>query len=223
MSASGSAWSALEITLRVAPLATLLAFIVAVPFAYLVSRREFAGKGLLTAILSLPLFLPPTAMGFILLLLLSDGGPFGALQDVLDILYTWKAAVVAAATMAFPLVFRTARVAFDGVDVRLEAMARSLGYSAQQTFFRFTLPLAARGLLAAALLGLLRSIGEFGATVMIAGNIPGRTQTLALGLFSAEQAGRDNEALVLLVVALVLGVAVSWTAEGLVRRRAGAT
>ena len=221
MSEGASVWSALEITLRVAPLATLLAFVVAVPFAYLLSRRDFVGKGLATAVLSLPLFLPPTAMGFLLLLALSGGGPLGALQEVLDILYTWKAAVVAAATMAFPLVFRTARVAFDGVDVRLEAMARSLGYSAQQTFFRFTLPLAGRGLLAAALLGLLRSIGEFGATIMIAGNIPGKTQTLALGLFSAEEAGRENEALLLLVVALVLGVTVSWMAESLVRRKGG--
>ncbi len=222
MSGTGSAWSALEITLRVAPLATLLAFVVAIPFAYLISRRDFVGKGLATAMLSLPLFLPPTAMGFLLLLILSDSGPLGAVQEMLDILYTWKAAVVAAATMAFPLVFRTARIAFDDVDVRLEAMARSLGYSARQTFFRFTLPLAGRGLLAAALLGLLRSIGEFGATVMIAGNIPGKTQTLALGLFAAEQAGRDGEAFALFGIALVLGVAVSWAAEVLVRRKAGA-
>lgn len=218
---SASTWSALAVTLRVAPLATLLALLAAVPLAYWFARHNFKAKGLASAVLSLPLFLPPTAMGLILLLILSTDGPLGPVEQALDILYTWKAAVLAAATMAFPLVLRTARVAFEGVDPKLEALARSLGHGPLKTWLRFTLPMSARGLLAAALLGLLRCVGEFGATVMIAGNIAGKTRTLALGIFSAEQGGRDHEALSLLAVALVLGIGATWAAEILSRPKTG--
>jgi molybdate transport system permease protein len=137
----------------------------------------------------------------------------------LDLLFTWKGAVLAAAVMSLPLVVRTARVAFEGVDPRLEAMARTLGLGPSRTFFEVTLPLASRGLAAAALLGFARALGEFGATIIVAGNIPGRTQTLALAIFSDLQVGRDDEAMLLVGVTVVLAFVALWTTEALLRQR----
>jgi len=159
-------------------------------------------------------------VGFLLLELLGSRGPLGSerLGFDLDVLLTWKAAVLASAVMATPLVVRTARVTFEGVDPRLEMMARTLGHGRLRTFAATTLPLAGRGLLAAAILGFTRAVGEFGATVILAGNIPGRTQTLALAIFSAQQVGDDREAAALLAVALAVGVAAILTSEHLVRQ-----
>ena len=166
-------------------------------------------------LVGLPLVLPPTAGGFLLLRLLAVDGPLG--RDTLGfdpgLLLTWKAAVLAAGIMSLPLVARTARVTFEGVDPRLEVMARTLGHARAATFFRFTLPLAARGLSAALILGFTRALGEFGATVTVAGNIPGRTRTLASAIFSAQQVGDNAGAAALMAVALVVGVAAIATAE----------
>jgi len=214
---SGATLDAVLLTLRVASVATLLVMIPGVALAYLLARRDFPGKGVASTLVTLPLVLPPTAVGFLLLELLASDGPLGGLG--LDVLLTWKAAVLASAVMATPLVVRTARVAFEGIDPRLEAMARTLGHSRAKVFFTTTLPLAARGLLAAAILGFTRAVGEFGATVTLAGNIPGRTQTLASAIFSAQQVGNDKEAAVLLGIALALGVAAILISERLVRQR----
>lgn len=216
-----TALSAVVLTLRVATTATFVVLIPGVLAAYVLARREFPGKTLLSTAVGLPLVLPPTAVGYVLLRLLSADGPLGRDRLGFDpaILLTWKAAVLAAAVMSLPLVVRTARVAFEGVDPRLESMARTLGYGPIATFCRFTLPLASRGLLAAAILGFTRAVGEFGATVTVAGNIPGRTQTLASAIFSAQQAGRDRDAALLLLVALTVGVAAIVSAEILSRRR----
>ena len=127
--------------------------------------------------------------------------------------------MLAAATMALPIFVRTARVAFEGTDPRLEMMARTLGHDPVATFFRYTLPLASRGLAAATILGFTRAVGEFGATVILAGNIPGRTQTLATAIYSAEQAGNDREAYVLLGLALIVGFVAILTSEQLSRQR----
>ncbi|MCA9632633.1 MAG: molybdate ABC transporter permease subunit [Myxococcales bacterium] len=215
--------SALWLTFKISGCATLIVLLFAVPLGYLLSRRQFPGKLWLNAFLVLPMVLPPTAVGYLLLSLLADAGPLGrqTLGFDPDVLLTWKAGVLAAATMSFPIVIRTVKVTFDGIDPRLEAMARTLGHGRLATFRLVTLPLGLRGLSAAAILGFMRGMGEFGATVMIAGNIPGRTQTLALAIFSADQAGRDAEARVLLGVALIAGLGAVLVAEYLGRGRRG--
>jgi len=210
---------AIRLSVQVAATATLLVLLPGTLLAYALARRSFRGKELISTLVGLPMVLPPTAVGYLLLRTLAIDGPLGrrALGFDLGILLTWKAAVLAAAVMALPLVVRTARVAFEGVDPRYEAMARTLGHGPAATFARFTLPLAGRGLLAAAILGFTRALGEFGATVTIAGNIPGRTQTLASAIYSAQQAGEDSDALALLAISLLLGAAAIWTAERLAR------
>ncbi len=216
-----NALTALRLSLQVASTATLLVLIPGVMLAYLLARFEFRGKSLVSALVGLPLVLPPTAVGYLLLEAFSMQGMLGreALGFDLDVLLTWKAAVLASAVMSVPLVVRTARVTFEGVDPRLEMMARTLGHGRLATFARYTLPLASKGLLAAAILGFTRAIGEFGATVTIAGNIPGRTQTLASAIFSAQQVGNDREAYFLLAVSLSVGLSAILVSEHLARRR----
>jgi molybdate transport system permease protein len=220
---SASLLTILLLTLKVATVATVLVLVPATLLAYLLARHEFPGKGLLSSLLGLPLVLPPTAVGFLLLRLLATDGLLGreTLGIDLDLILTWKGAVLAAATMSIPIVVRTARVAFEGVDPRLEAMARTLGRGPVPTFFRVTLPLAGRGLLAALILGFTRAVGEFGATVTLAGNIPGRTQTLASAIFSAQQVGDDGRASFLMLVALTLGLVAIWSSEWLAGQREG--
>jgi molybdate transport system permease protein len=202
-------------------LATALVFLPGVPLAYLLARKEFPGKKVISTLTSLPMVLPPTAVGFLLLQVLADRGPLGREQlgFDLDILFTWKAVVLACAVMAAPLVLRTARVSFEAVDPKLESMARTLGYGRFKTFCLITLPLAWRGLLAAAILGFSRSLGEFGATVMIAGNIPGRTQTLSSAIFSAQQSGQADHAIGLVWVALAVGFVAIFSTEILLSGR----
>lgn len=211
---------ALRSTLLWASLATLLVMLPGTLLAYALARFEFFGKKVLSTIASLPLVLPPTAVGYLLLRLLSSDGPLGreTLGIDLDILLTWKAVVLACAVMSAPLVIRTARVSFEGVDPRYEGMARTLGHGPVSAFFRYTLPMASRGLIAAVILGFTRAMGEFGATVIIAGNIPGRTQTLATAIFSAQQAGQDAEADFLLVIALLVGFGAIFATEYLSRK-----
>jgi molybdate transport system permease protein len=218
---SGGAGDTVLLTLRVASVATVLVLVPGTVLAYLLARREFAGKGLVSALVGLPLVLPPTAVGFLLLEVLADDGPLVRLGLRFDVLLTWKAAVLASAVMAVPLVVRTARVAFEGVDPRLEMVARTLGQRPLAVFARHTLPLAGRGLAAAAILGFTRAVGEFGATVTLAGNIPGRTQTLASAIYSAQLVGDERQAAVLLAIALALGLAAILASERLVRRRRG--
>jgi len=213
----------LLLTLKVATVATLAVLVPATFLGYALARWRFRGRRLLSTLVGLPLVLPPTAVGFLLLRLLAADGPLGrdTLGFDLDLLLTWKAAVLAAAVMSLPLVARTARVAFEGVDPRLERMARTLGHGPAETFARVTLPLAARGLLAAVILGFTRALGEFGATVTLAGNIPGRTQTLASAIFSAQQVGDEARADLLMLVALLVGFAAIWSAELLSRGDGG--
>ena len=218
---SAAAFAALALSLRVALLATLAILPLGVALGWLLARRNVPGKAILETVTALPLVLPPTAVGYLLLRLLSLDGPFGrrSLGFDLDLLFTWKGAVLAAALMSLPLVVRTSRVAFEGVDPRLEGMARTLGLSPTRAFVAVTLPLARRGLLAAAVLGFSRALGEFGATVIVAGNIPGKTQTLALAIFGDLQVGRDDEAMTLVGITVVLAFALLWTVEALLRKR----
>jgi molybdate transport system permease protein len=212
----------LRLSLGIAALAAALILPPGILLGRLLARRSFPGKSLLETVLYLPLVLPPTAVGYLLLTLLSRDGLLGArtLGLDLDLLFTWKGAALASAVMALPLVVRTARSAFEEVDPRLEAMARTLGLGPVRTFFTVSLPLARRGLAAAALLGFARSVGEFGATVIVAGSIPGRTQTLALAIFADIQSGREREALVLVWITVILAFTALWSVEHLLRPRA---
>ena len=207
------------LTLKVATVATAVIVVPSTLLGYVLARYDFRGREVLSAIVGLPLVLPPTAVGFLLLRLLATDGPLGrdTLGFDLNLLLTWKAAVIAAAVMSMPLIVRTARVTFEGIDPRLEMMARTLGYGRLKTFVFFSLQLARRGLLAGTILGFTRALGEFGATVIIAGNIPGRSQTLASAIFSAQQVGDDRQAYVLMIVAIVMGFGAIMTAELLSR------
>ncbi|MCG8527669.1 MAG: molybdate ABC transporter permease subunit [Opitutales bacterium] len=201
-------------TLIWALLSTTIVMAASIPLAYLLARKDFLGKRVVATLISLPLVLPPTAVGYLLLQLLSDNGPLGASMIGLDlnILFNWKGIVLACSVMSLPLVVRTMRVSFEEVNPRLEVMARTLGRSPLNTFFTVTIPLAARGILAAMILGFTRAIGEFGASMMIAGNIPGRTQTLSSAIYSAQQSGQMDKGLILLLIAIAIGfIAVFFT------------
>lgn len=203
----------LLLTLKVSTLATALATIPAVALARLARMREFPGRDLADAILTLPMVLPPTVLGYYIIVVLGRRGVLGSyLWDTfgISIMFTWEGAVIAAAVVAFPLVYRSARAAFEGVDENLENAARTLGASETVIFFRVSMPLAMRGLLAGIMLALARAMGEFGATLMVAGNLPGKTQTLSLAVYSATQAGNDTLAneLVLLISAVCVALLV---------------
>ena len=207
----------LSTTLRVATCAALVAAPCGIAAGWWLSRKEFAGKSVVETLLALPLVLPPVAVGYLLLALFARDGWLG--EDALGfdpgVLFTWKGAVLASATMALPLVARTARAAFDAVDPRLELMARTAGMSPWRVRLRVTLPLARRGLAAACMLGFGRALGEFGATVVVAGNIPGRTQTIALAIFGEIQLGRADAAMQLVAVVAALAFLLSWSVERL--------
>ena len=207
-------------TLRVSLTATLLVAPLGIALGSVLARRSFRGKSLVETFVALPLVLPPTAIGYVLLTLFSRSGILGerTLGFDPDVLFTWRAAVLASAVVALPLVARTARTAFEEVDPRLELMARSLGLSRTRTFLGVTLPLARRGLLAAVALGFGRALGEFGATVIVAGNIPGRTQTLALAIFSEIQLGDTDAALRLVAITVAVAFVLMACVERLLRR-----
>ena len=199
----------LLLTFRVATLATAFAAVPAVFLARLAQMRDFPGRDLADAVLTLPMVLPPTVLGYYIIVVLGRRGVIGSyLWDTfgVSIMFTWEGAVVAASVVAFPLVYRSARAAFEGVDENLENAARTLGASELAIFFRVSFPLALRGIVAGVLLALARAMGEFGATLMVAGNLPGKTQTLSLAVYSATQAGNDalaNELVLLISLACV--------------------
>jgi molybdate transport system permease protein len=212
--------SILWTTLRVGLVATVLVAPVGIALGHALARRSFPGKSVVETLVALPLVLPPTAIGYLLLTLFARSGWLGerALGFDLGLLFTWRAAVLASAVVALPLVARTARTAFEEVDPRLELMARTLGLSRGRTFVSVTLPLARRGLLAAVALGFGRALGEFGATVIVAGNIPGRTQTLALAIFSEIQLGDTEAALRLVAITVAIAFLLMFATERLLGR-----
>lgn len=208
-------------TAGVAALATLLVLPFGVLLAWLLARYRFPGKSLVETLLALPLVMPPVATGLILLKLLGRRGPIGGfLQETagFDIAFTWRAVVAAMAVMSFPLLVRTARVAFERVDPLLEKSARTLGAGRARVFFRVTLPLAGSGVAGGTLLAFARALGEFGATILVAGNIPGRTSTLPLAIYNLVQLGKDGEAFRLLAWSVALAFAAVWLSEAFVRR-----
>ncbi len=199
----------LELTLRVALLATVINVPLAVLAGWLVARRKVRGSLVIDIAVSLPLAVPPVVVGFLLLLLLGREGPVGSVvRGVLgtDVVFTWVAAVLAAAVVSFPLVARAAITAMGEVDERLEMSARTLGAGPLRVLFTVTVPLAYRGILAGILLGFVRALSEFGATITVAGNIPGRTQTLPLAIYSSVQVRDDATAIKLAAVSVVLAI-----------------
>lgn len=222
MTLTADDFSILLLTLRAAAIATLLILPVGILAAWHLARHRGTGRTLLETLLSLTLVLPPTAVGLLLLEALRKSGPLGRLLDRagIEILFTWKAVVLATAVMSFPLLVRPARTAFEEIDPRLLAMGRSLGSGPASVFRRVALPLAWRGILGGTLLAFSRALGEFGATIMIAGSIPGRTQTMALAIFQRTQIGQDRAAMRLVGVTVVIAFAAVWTTEVLTRRRA---
>ena len=197
---------AVFITIKVAALATAVSFVFSVALAYVLSRRAVPGRRLIDALCTLPIVLPPTVLGFFLLVLVGRRGVFGpALAQVgINLIFSWQGAVLAATVVVFPLLYKSARAAFDNVDGNLESAARSLGASEWRVFWRVNLPLARNGILAGTLLAFARGMGEFGATLMIAGNIPGKTQTMALAIYDAFTAGKDAQAALLSAMTAVL-------------------
>ena len=202
--------SLLGLTLRVALVATLLNLPFALAVSWLVTKKRVPGGFILELVTSLPLALPPVVVGYFLLLVLGRGSPVGIFfSDTLglSLVFTWLAAVLASAVVSFPLMARAVMVAMAGVDERLEMSARSLGACAWRVFATITVPLAYRGIFAGVLLGFVRALGEFGATIVVAGNIPGRTQTLPLAIFSKVQLGDDATALRLVGISIALALA----------------
>jgi molybdate transport system permease protein len=208
--------SPLVLSLRVAGLATLFALVFGIALAALLARRHSAAANITDAAVNLPLVLPPTVLGYYLLVLLGAQSPLGAwLESIgIDLVFTWQGAVVAATIVALPLVVGSTRAAIEAVDPDLRDVARTLGRSDFAIFMTIVLPLAWRGLLAGGMLAFARALGEFGATLMIAGNIPGRTQTLPIAIYDSVQAGdqasANRQALLLTVTAIALLVGIRY-------------
>lgn len=216
------AWVALALSLKVACWATLIDLVLGVALGYLLARKRFVGRELLDALLTLPMVMPPTVLGYYLLVLIGRNGPIGAwLQQMfgIQLIFSWQGAVIAAAVVAFPLVLKGARAAFEAVDTQLEQAASVLGLSPLAVFLRVSLPLAWRGVLGGTLLAFARSMGEFGATLMVAGSIPGKTQTLSIAVYEAVQAGQDDTAHLLVVITSLVCMVVLVSANKLTPQR----
>jgi molybdate transport system permease protein len=205
--------------MRVALTATAIVLLIGIALGWLLARRRFFGREMLDAIVTLPLVLPPTVLGYYLLVLLGRSSLIGRAVETITgepLVFTWRGAVVAASVGALPLVVKTSRAAIAAVDKNLEDAARTLGQSEWRVFWRVTMPLASRGLIAAAMLAFARSLGDFGATLMVAGNIPGRTQTAAIAIYDATQAGRNEYALTLVLILSALALSLVYATNKLV-------
>lgn len=201
-------WFPLRLSLQVSILATVLTFAAGVPLAWVLGKRRFPGRDVLGAAILTPLVLPPTVLGYYLLVLIARGGPIGGLLDRLgiELAFTWRAAVLAGCVGSLPLLVRSVQAGFETVDERLEQAARTLGRTEASILLTITLPLAWRAVVAGTLLAFARAFGDFGMTLMVAGNIPGRTQTLPLAIYDRVQANEMHEANLLALVAVGLVV-----------------
>lgn len=220
---SGEEIQVLGFTLGMAALAMVAILPPGLALAWLLARRDFPGKAVIETLVALPLVMPPVATGLFLLHLFGRRSALGRFLHErfdLDVIFTWRGVLLAMAVMSLPLFVRSARVAFEEVPRRLEQIARTLGAPPARVFVTITLPLAARGLAAGLLLAFARALGEFGATIVVAGNIPGRTQTSALAIYQLIQLGRDDAALRFCLAAAVLAFLALFTSERLLSRRA---
>jgi molybdate transport system permease protein len=203
-------WEALKLSLLVVCVATVFVAAIGVSLAYLLAKFNFRGKELLDAVLTVPLVLPPTVTGYYLIVLLGRRGLIGgAIYDLTGwtFAFTWEGAVIAAVVVAAPLMIKAARASIESVNPDYEIASYTLGKGALETFFRVTLPLAKRGVLAGLILSFARALGEFGATLMIAGNIPGKTQTLPLAIYEAVASGDDRTAQIIALILAAISVA----------------
>ena len=215
-------WFPLWLSLRVAAVATLISLALGLWIAYLLANRRFHGKELLDALVTLPLVLPPTVLGYYLLVMLGRSSPLGHIYEWVfggPLVFTWQAAVVASTLHAIPLLVKSARAAFETVDRSYEKAARNLGASDWRVFWRVTLPLSRRAVIAATVLAFARALGDFGATLMIAGDIPGRTQTAAIAIYDAVEGGDTVVARVLVLVLSVMAMAIVYAANRLQQRQ----
>ncbi len=223
---SADDWQLIWFTAWVSALSVILILPPGLALAWLLARKQWRGKSLVETIVSLPLVLPPVATGLILLKLFGRRGPIGGFLHAsfgIDVAFTWIGVVLALAVMSFPLLVRSARVAFEEVDPHQEEIASMLGASAWRVFLTVTLPLAARGVAGGLMLAFARALGEFGATIMLAGNIPGMTSTLSLSIYQAVQTGDDSRAYALLGVSVILAFGSLWLNERLLRRKNSAS
>jgi molybdate transport system permease protein len=219
---SGAEWQLVGFSLRMAFASLLLILPFGLALAWWLARKDWRGKALVETLVSLPLVLPPVVTGLVLLQLFGRRGPVGSwLHHTFnyDVVFTWRAVVIALAAMSLPLFVRAARTAFEEVDVKFEQLARTLGAGEWRVFFTITLPLARRGVLAGTLLAFARALGEFGATIMVAGNIPGQTTTLPVAIYQAVENGEDAHAWTLAGVSAVIAFAAVFVSEKLQRRR----
>jgi molybdate transport system permease protein len=219
------AWVALALSLKVALWATGIDLVLGVAAGYALARYRFFGRDVIDSLLLLPMVLPPTVLGYYLLVVLGRRGPVGGWlqsQFGINLIFTWQGAVIAAAIVSFPFVCKSARAAFEEVHPQYQQAARVLGLNEVAVFFRITLPLAWRGILAGVLLAFARALGEFGATLMVAGSIPGKTQTLSIAVYEAVQAGQDDLANRLVLVISLVAVVVLVAAGRLAPARIGA-
>ncbi len=213
MPAASLDWFPLWLSLRVAALATVFVLVIGTSAAYVLSHKNFRGKNLLDSLITLPLVLPPTVLGYYLLVLLGRESALGTVYERLfgqPLVFTWQAAVIAAFFHSAPIYIKAARAVLEGVDYRYEWAAHSLGASEWRTFWRVTLPLARRGLSSLATLSFARSLGDFGVTIMIAGNIPGRTQTLSVAIYDAVESGDGRLARILVLVVSAVALGLLW-------------
>jgi len=214
-------WSPLTLSLRVAFLATAVSFVLGLGLAYLLANRTFRGRELLDAAITLPLVLPPTVLGYYLLVVLGRSGPIGRIYEAIfggPLVFTWGAAVVASTLHAIPLLVKSSRAALESVEPEYERAARNLGASEWRLFWRVSLPLARRSIVAATVLAFARSLGDFGATLMIAGDIPKRTQTAAVAIYDAVESGNTALARTLVLVISALIMAIVYAANRVERR-----
>jgi molybdate transport system permease protein len=213
-------WQITWFTVACALGATLLVLPAGVAIAWFLARRDFSGRTLVETLVSLPLVMPPVATGIILLTLLSRRGAIGRMLEAvgIDVVFTWKAVVIAMAVMGLPLLVRTARAGFEQVNPRYEQVAATLGAHPSRVFFTVSLPLAWPSIVAGAVLAFARALGEFGATIVVAGSIPGVTRTLAVGIYSYAETGQDRQAALLVVVSATIAFVALWYANRLAAR-----
>ncbi len=214
-------WRIAGFTLRMAAMSTLLILPPGLLLGWLLARRKWPGKSLIETLVTLPIVMPPVATGLLLLQTFGRRRALGRLLDRLgiDVVFTWKAVVIAMMVMSMPLLLRAARTAFEEINPRLEQIAETLGASPMRVFFTITLPLARRGVAGGVLLAFARGIGEFGATILVAGDIPGRTRTIALTIYERVQLGHDTSAYRMVALSAIIAFAALWISETLLRPR----
>ena len=215
-------WQIVWFTAWVSALSTVIILPFGLAAAWFLARYQWPGKSIVETLISLPLVMPPVATGLLLLKVFGRRGAIGGfLHDTLqlDVVFTWRGVLASLAVMSFPLLVRSARVAFEGVNLRFEQIARTLGAGDMRVFFTITMPLALRGVIGGMILSFARALGEFGATIMVAGNIPGQTSTLSLAIFQSVQLGHDAYAFRLLGISVLMAFVAVWWSEYFMRQR----